>query len=58
VVIPDVKGGSVKERRNIKARKENLGNVPHLPKKKSAKDKKEEWESRLIIRPAKGDSIR
>jgi len=45
-----VKGGFM---RTNKAKRENMGNVPHLPKKKSAKEKKEEWLSNVVIRPTR-----
>ena len=40
-----------KERRNIKARKDSIGNVGPMPKKKGKKAKKEEWLSNVAIRP-------
>jgi len=48
--ILGVKGGNMKAN---KAKRDNMGNVPHLPKNKSAKDKKEEWLSNVVIRPTR-----
>lgn len=50
VAILGAKGGNMKAN---KAKRDNMGNVPHLPKKKSAKDKKEEWLSNIAIRPVR-----
>ena len=43
--------------RNKKIKRERMGNVPHLPKKKSKKAQKEEWLENIVIRPAKGEPI-
>jgi hypothetical protein len=33
------------------------GNIPHLPKKKSKKDKKKEWKSNTVVRSSSGEPI-
>jgi hypothetical protein len=40
--------------RNKKIKRENMGNVGHMPKPKSKKDKKEEKLVNVVIRPSRG----